>query len=838
MSGADAEAASATERACGEAPRRWTALRDALTAAAATIAPSWPLDQAVGVNPHWYRVDQPIRRVAARLAVLRDFRIFPSRDYIGSAWHSGRITRADLEAARGELVTAPSLKLGVEQCVRALSLPLAIRRMPLLDDVLDDPARRDRHWPWEAAIVFQLSQMCATYFDRHQADWRAAGSTSLYGFWRESIGGDHGVSSMLGLPHLATQIHALPPTANEAARWAMERLALPESAWESYFEALLLSINGWASWCSYVHWQNLPAGKDDPRVRELLVCRLAWEALLVGSVDAAAGRKALAALAAAWHGLDRAIAGAEEELLVDEVWQRALEIGYQRALRAKLRAEPAVPAAEQVEAQAVFCIDTRSERMRRALEFLSPHVETRAYAGFFGIPLAYNPLGTEVHRPQLPGLAYPSVGVADVIVAPRAEDGAEGDATQRARRSRWARLATADQWLATVKWSSTTFSFVEAAGVGYLGKIWRWMAPSGAPRVGDDRIGLSPRDQPYCRPVVVGLDGRARVELAAGVLHTMGLDDRLAPLVVLCGHASHSTNNAHASTLDCGACYGRPGEANARALASLLNDAAVRSGLASKGLHIPAQTVFMAALHNTTTDEVTAFDLDLLPPAALARWQKLAALLEQAGDRIRRERAPALAVDDSLEASALLRAYRRRSNDGAQTRPEWGLTRNATFLIGPRSRSRGRVLSRCYLHDYDARYDRDGSVLEKLMVGPMLVCHWLSWQYHASTCDPLHYGAGNKVLHNVVGGHLGVFEGNGGDLRIGLPKQSLHNDAGWYHEPVRLTVIIDAPAASIANAVARNPILGQILDNGWMLLWRYEGDDLQRYTWGSWVPLD
>ncbi|HEX7380678.1 MAG TPA: putative inorganic carbon transporter subunit DabA, partial [Nevskiaceae bacterium] len=152
--------------------------------------------------------------------------------------------------------------------------------------------------------------------------------------------------------------------------------------------------------------------------------------------------------------------------------------------------------------------------------------------------------------------------------------------------------------------------------------------------------------------------------------------------------------------------------------------------------------------------------------------------------------------------------------------------------------SRGRVLSRCYLHDYDARYDSDGSVLEKLMMGPMLVCHWLSWQYHASTCDPLHYGAGNKVLHNVVGGHLGVFEGNGGDLRIGLPKQSLHNDAGWYHEPVRLTVIIDAPAASIANAVVRNPILGQILDNGWMLLWRYEGGGLQRYARGSWVPLD
>jgi uncharacterized protein YbcC (UPF0753/DUF2309 family) len=119
----------------------------------------------------------------------------------------------------------------------------------------------------------------------------------------------------------------------------------------------------------------------------------------------------------------------------------------------------------------------------------------------------------------------------------------------------------------------------------------------------------------------------------------------------------------------------------------------------------------------------------------------------------------------------------------------------------------------------------------------MLVTHWLSAQYNASTCDPVHYGSGNKVLHNVVGGHVGVFEGNGGDLRIGLPKQSLHDGDGWRHQPVRLTVVIDAPAASIEAIIARNAVLGQLLDNGWMLLWRYEGGVLQRYGRGRWLPL-
>jgi uncharacterized protein YbcC (UPF0753/DUF2309 family) len=253
---------------------------------------------------------------------------------------------------------------------------------------------------------------------------------------------------------------------------------------------------------------------------------------------------------------------------------------------------------------------------------------------------------------------------------------------------------------------------------------------------------------------------------------------------------------------------------------------------------IPPDTVFMGALHNTTTDEVTGFDLDLLPPVALARWKQMEARFAEAGDRVRRERAPTLWMDAGLDRQALLAAFRCRANDGAQTRPEWGLTRNAAFLIGPRARSRGRVLSRTYLHDYDARHDADGSVLQKLMMGPMLVCHWLSWQYHASTCDPIHYGAGNKVLHNVVDGHVGVFEGNGGDLRIGLPRQSLHDGEGWYHQPVRLTVIIDAPAASIEQVIARHPVLGQLLDHGWMLLWRYEGNALKRYELGRWLDLE
>lgn len=813
------------------------ALDAALMRACATIMPTWPLDQAVAVNPHWRRVGVPIRRVAARLAVLGDFHVFPDRSYIRCEWRTGRITLADLEVALKAHATYKPCTVTAERCIAELAHPLRVTRVPLLVDLLDDAIQKNRRWPWRAAIVFQLSQMCATYFDRHQADWRAAGAPGLYKFWRESACHDHGLPSMLGLPGLARHLHGLPSHPGDAVPWAMNELGLPEAAWRNYFEALLLSINGWASWCAYIQWQKAPSGETDRRLSDLLVARLMWEVVLARCATPDRRRAALATLAANWSDCAARIDVADATLVVDEVWQQALEASYQRGLAAKLRAQLAPVAKQSPEAQAVFCIDTRSEAMRRTLEAVAPSVETRAFAGFFGLPMHYNPLGTDIHRPQLPGLAYPSIAVQDVMTAPG--DATASDARSTAARvARWKRLARLDQWLGTVRWSSATFSFVEAFGVGYLGKIARWIRPSTKPRVNADHIGLPAAAQELCRPVITGLDVAQRAELAAGVLHTLGLDDRVAPLVVLCGHAGHCTNNAHASTLDCGACYGRPGEANARALAALLNHAEVRAGLRQHGLNIPPETVFVGALHNTTTDEVTGFDLDLLSPVALTRWKKMEQAFAAAGERIRRERAPSLCMDADLPPADLLTEFRRRANDGAQTRPEWGLTRNAAFLIGPRERSRGRVLNRAYLHDYDARHDTDGSVLEKLMMGPMLVTHWLSWQYHASTCDPLHYGSGNKVLHNVVGGHIGVFEGNGGDLRIGLPKQSLHDGEGWYHEPLRLTVVIDAPVASIQRVIERNAILGQLLDNGWMLLWRYEGDALQRYEHGRWLALE
>lgn len=808
--------------------------------ACAAIAPVWPLDRAIAVNPHWSRIGMPVRRVAARMAVLGGIQVFPSRGQQLAAWRSGRISHADLKQALSQLPEAHPRGLMPEHCIHALQSAPIVEQLPLLIDVLDNDPHRDSRLSWRQAITHQVSQTCAAYFDEHQADWQPNRGEGLYAFWRDTLAHDHGIGLLMGLPHLGRAIGALPSTARDAERWAMKRLGLPQSVWTDYLEAVLLTVNGWASWCAYLGWQAKLEARDDGHLNELLAIRLAWGAVLLEYKDDIATTQAFAALQRAWQRAPNVLEEVERELLIDEVWQLALEIGYQHTLARQLagarRTGGEVPEAE---VQAVFCIDVRSEPLRRALEAAWPAVQTLGFAGFFGLPLAYTPLATDACRPQLPGLLAPAVEATDFIVPAGLTSGEPDMAMQEtASRARQTHLSLHAQWHAASRWPGSAFSFVEAAGLGYLAKLVRWLKPGAQARVRDDLVGLPTRLHSFCRPQLTGLDLEAKASLASRALHAMGLERNLAPLVLLVGHGSQSSNNAHAAALDCGACGGQTGEVNSRSLAQLLNAPDVRRALRDRGHAIPEQTVFLAALHNTTTDEIEGFDLDLLPSTAQIRWSRLWCALAEAGSQVRRERANSLGESAEAGPDELRTVLRRRANDGAQTRPEWGLAGNAAFIIAPRHRSLGVSLAgRSFLHDYDASQDSDGSVLELLMTAPMLVTHWINWQYHASTCEPDRLGCGNKVLHNVVGGCIGVFEGNGGDLRIGLSRQSLHDGVRWMHEPLRLTVIIDATREAIETVIEAHPTVGNLIENAWIHLWRFADGDMERYAHGIWNPV-
>ncbi|MBU2862067.1 DUF2309 domain-containing protein, partial [Acidithiobacillus ferrooxidans] len=229
-------------------------------------------------------------------------------------------------------------------------------------------------------------------------------------------------------------------------------------------------------------------------------------------------------------------------------------------------------------------------------------------------------------------------------------------------------------------------------------------------------------------------------------------------------------------------------------------------------------------LHDTTTDEVMLFDTDDLPATHANDLAHLRQWLADAGELTRMERATLLGTA-SQAPEVVTRDMRRRTRDWAEVRPEWALAGNAAFIAAPRQRTRGVDLEgRAFLHDYDWQKDVGFSTLELIMTAPMVVANWINMQYYGSMVDNLRFGSGNKVLHNVVGGSIGVLEGNGGDLRVGFALQSLHDGNRWIHEPVRLNVLIEAPQAEIDSIISRHVLVRALVDNGWLHLFQIDDD--------------
>ena len=808
-----------------------------IDSAAGCIAPTWPLDEFIAVNPYWGWVGRPMPEAAAALGTLAGTRLTMPREWFRAQWAAGRVTRQHLRAAveaSGEAGSTADRVAGLVADMERETPP--VLRMPLVTDLRDAGAPPRPGQSWTELVTHQISQHCAAFFDHHQAAWRMDDTAGLYGGWRQQLAGDHGLPWRQGRAVLRARLAAMPTEPQALIATALDAMAIPEQGRTAYLSALLMDINGWAAWCAYERWQARLKGGDDEHIVHLLAIRLAWEWLLH---DDAAPAVLPRGWAARWSAAGAAASALQRAQCSDWLLQSAMEWACQQSLIAGLRQAVPDPLSVDLAAtpavQAVFCIDVRSEVFRRALESVSPAVQTRGFAGFFGLFIAYSPLGSALVRPQLPGLLAPaqcvsegagSAALGQVLVAQRR------NALQW--RQRWAEFRAAP---------ASAFSFVEAMGLLYGAKLFADSLPSTAAAVRWEDQGLPPRAAAALRPCLpqAASDPAAAAAMARGILGAMGLVSGFAPLVLLAGHGSQTANNPHAAGLDCGACGGQTGEVNARALADLLNTPAVREHLRGLGIDIPAGTHFVPALHNTTTDQVLLYDTDAVPAALKAELAQLRGWLHSAGERARAERADSLGLAALAgQSAALKKAVLQRANDWAQVRPEWGLADNAAFIVAPRARSRHLNLAgRSFLHDYDWRLDADLSVLTLIMTAPMVVTHWINMQYHASTVDNRRYGSGNKLLHNVVGGHLGVFEGNGGDLRIGLPMQSLHDGHTLRHTPLRLSVFIEAPRAAIDAVMAGHDVVRHLVGNGWLHLFRIdpETNGVEQHRQGAWATI-
>ncbi len=496
------------------------------------------------------------------------------------------------------------------------------------------------------------------------------------------------------------------------------------------------------------------------------------------------------------------------------IWLKAWEQSWQSQLVNTLEKESIISKLavnqEVPDAQMVFCIDTRSELIRRHIESKGNY-ETYGYAGFFGIAMDYENLNDGIIRKSCPPIVSSAYKVSEITQENK------GDKLLAYKKNNEI-LKFADYFLKRMKnMLPSAFGYVEGSGLYYgLSLFARTLMPGKIYRMkqrntSDKEMICQPQiNKTIHEDVVYGIPIEEKVSIVKSAFDLMGWK-QFAPLVLFVGHGSHSANNPFGSSLDCGACAASPGRHNARMIAKLANLAEVRQALAeTHRVLIPENTIFLGAEHNTTTDDIVLFDSEV-PHSHKQLVQNLKTNLEQAQQTATQDR---LGVQDHSVSSA-----QKKANDWGETRPEWGLAKNAGFIVGPRNLTKNTNLDgRCFLHSYDWELDTTGKALEGIMQGPMVVTQWINNHYYFSTVDNNTYGGGTKITHNITG-KFGVVQGNGGDLKMGLPLQSLFSsDDAMYHQPLRLSVMIQAPLVRVSEILLSNKNLKTLLDNEWIYL--------------------
>ena len=800
------------------------ALSNQIDSASYKIAPLWPLSHFVAVNPFLGFADHNFARTAEAHKRVQGSDVVMPITWFKEKFESGDVRLENLRAAVA--VASPEVVESFESADQALSAENVVALLsssekdanPLYQTCsfsayLD--SREDTQW--QHVIREEVAKWVAAYDDEGQSSWKFPWKDlSLFEGWKAAAEIDRN-PELNGLIGFRKFVASLPDDPHAVIDQAVETLQMPEERIESLFYRIMLTLPGWAGHLRYKDREREIRGESGDSLLQLLAILLSYD---------------MALYANHLESKDRVL-GWQRNLMEDYsddgsltlpfdlaqrlVWQSAIEHVFEEKLCAditpKVKSETAT---QRPDVQAIFCIDVRSEVYRRSLESTNSNIQTIGFAGFFGLPIEHRIPGLGGWQSRCPVLLAPPIRTSESMSGIEVSDFDQlvlQRVDARERKRSWKRFKEA---------ASSCFTFVETIGLSYgvelvkdaFGLFAKSSKDEGAPAFLDK---LSTAD---------------RASLAEDILKGLDLLENYARIVLFCGHCSVTKNNPYASGLDCGACGGHAGDANARLAAALLNQADVRAELSERGILIPSDTVFIGGLHNTTTDEVSLFDYEAADTRLI---EELTVSLDQASLLCATERSARFG--EATGQSDIVSAVRSRGRDWAQVRPEWALAGNAAIIVAPRKwTAEANLQSRAFLHEYSAMSDPHGAILENIIAGPLVVASWINLQYYGSSTDNSHFGSGHKSIHNVVGG-VGVALGNEYDLRPGLPFQSVHDGEKLIHEPLRLHACIAADTKILDGILERQNHVRHLVENAWVHLIALGEDGKQwarRQSDGTW----
>nr|WP_263326253.1 putative inorganic carbon transporter subunit DabA [Neobacillus sp. Marseille-Q6967] len=848
-------------------------LNDLVKSASSVIVPLGPINTFAARNP-WVGLEgQPFEKMARWLKDTCDVDIYPNDSVFQSARDRGEIDQDFLEKGFQHWLNSQSLELPrevAERFCRAALLQNQPYSSTLETPELKSMARKLNRFTSQmtekhsvktySQRLEQLGRVnaahelnrhiikwCKLFLDKSQAVWSMPNrEEGFYHAWRKLVQHDPALSRKV-----RKQLSELPEEADAALIEVLLLLEIPFSEIQDYFEAHFLALPGWGG---MMLWRSQQSAEETSLLLDYLAVRISMEWALVKPCvplpEKRNDKVNLEPLIAAWAEWGNlpinawlqlssteikarlALAYRFDKILRNRLLLEAWEKTYEDQLKTMITSQQPAVAAENVKpalAQFVFCIDVRSEPFRRKLE-KAGDFETFGTAGFFGLPIETCELGSNHTHNSLPVMFKPQYKVKEF--SPEFESFQQrhqvvsslGYTFKTMKHNLVSSMVLPEisgPWLSL---QTLARSFMPRSAGRTLSKLLETWLHKPSTELSLDYTQKSETDLP------IGFSVKEKVHYVRQALKMMGLTDQFAPLVVICGHGSHSTNNPYRSALDCGACGGASSGFNARVLAALCNLPNVRKSLETEGIIIPKDTVFAAAEHITTLDELRWLYVPELSVKAKEAFKRVQAELPKVSEEANAERIPQLPNLGTHLKNPKAEAQ-RLSEDWSEVRPEWGLARNAAFIIGERRLTQDCNLGgRVFLNNYNWKKDKNGAILANIISGPATVAQWINLQYYASTVAPHYYGSGNKTTQTVTAG-LGVMQGNASDLLSGLPWQSvMKSDEEAYHEPLRLLVVIQAPRGYVKRMLDHDHAFHQKVKNGWIRLASIDPEG----HWESW----
>lgn len=769
---------------------------------------------------------------------------------------------------------------GLESHVRNEAGPIRHR------DLLLEAGNEDSDLPVHDTLI----RFCAAYADQGFAAWQLPHRdegffNSFCRLYRCSTPPDRRLQKLAG--ELArVQAAGLSPL--DSVIESLDLLGVTLGEWEDYVAATMLALRGWAGLLHQmeVRPDRVPLAAPPGTTLEFLAVRLLLDRValeeiaertigFVGPLDELraatleriAGRpianveqraflmfqvaQALGWLPSKLYSLSKS----EWSELVDEVEsfdemerRRILHQAFERRYREQALDAFSIVAKRRPQRvqsprfQISFCIDAREESFRRHLEEIAPDVETYSAPGFYCIPIYFRGVADAHFSTLCPIVVRPQHWVVEEVVYTLEEEHRRRAKTRKAIGAASRRVHVGSRGIASG--ALLTAGFGVLASIPLVARVLfpgltaavrrhagKFVEPPPLTRLVMERTA----EKPSAEEDGIGFTVPEMANFGERVLRDIGLISGFARLVIFLGHGSYCLNNPHKAAYDCGACSGAAGGPNARALAAMLNDPRVREIIASRGLSIPGDTYFLGGQHNTTTDEIDFFDLDLVPKSHHKDLESARTTLDQTCERNAHERCRRFySVPLNVSTATAHRRAAERSQDLAQTRPEFGNASNAIAFVGRRSRVRGLFMDRrAFMHSYDPdQDDAEATILGRILGPVVVVCSGINLQYYFSHVDSPGWGSGTKLPHNVTS-LLGVMDGHASDLRCGLPWQGVE-----IHEPVRLLFIFETRPEAMYKIMARNPLVKRVLMNGWGQLALLDPDspNILLFRNGEFVP--